>query len=84
MSDRVVPIRENVLLPEHHSPLVVETLQELLAQAERGEIAAFAYVVVDPGSNVFTDWATHGTPDHGFALVGGVARLLYRLNKAQD
>lgn len=82
--DKIVPIRETVLLPQQTSSLVIETLKELLAQAERGEIAAFAYVKVDPAANIYTDWSTHGVREHGFAMVGGVARLLYRLNKAQD
>jgi hypothetical protein len=83
-AENVVPIRDFVLLPREVPTVVLELLRELLERAENGEITAFAYVAIDPGSNLTCNWAYHGTQDHGFAMTGGVTRLLYRMNKAQD
>lgn len=72
-----------VALPQQPVGAVVTALRDLLEAAERGEIQGFCYASIDPGSWIRTNWHFNGR-SNGLALVGGVARLLYRMNVAQD
>lgn len=81
--DVVVPLRDNIVLPERPSEDVVATCRELLKMAEAGEIVGLAYVTVQPNGRPTTGWGVEGT-SNGFILVGAVARLLYTMNQNQD
>jgi hypothetical protein len=63
---------------------IVAVLRELLAQAERGEIAAFACATIAVEGGADVHWAWEGKSADGFALQGAVSRLQYRLNGACD
>ena len=76
----VVPINSDVVIPAQPVSDVVGVLRELLAEAERGELIAFACATVDPGQNVVARWAYNGRLI-GFALMGAVSRLAFRLNE---
>lgn len=79
----VVPISQDVVIPDRPVDDVVDVLRELLAEAERGELLAFACATLDRGQNGAIRWSYCGRL-HGFALMGAVARLQYRLNEACD
>ncbi len=52
---------------------VVEKLQELLEQAQAGEISALAYVVARPGNRVSRGWVS--TAGDGHRLSTGILQL---------
>lgn len=57
-------------------PEVVEHLEELLAQAKRGEVRALAVVSVEPDGGVNSRSTTQG---HFWKLLGGLTVLQHRM-----
>lgn len=82
MSADILPLTDNVLIPDRPSEDVVACAKELLRMAEAGEIAGLAYVTINPTGQPTTDWALIGRAN-GFIMVGAIARLLYRMNRCQ-
>lgn len=80
MSDHRPPMP--VVVPLQRQPFeeVVACLREKLAQAERGEITAFAYVCEYQDGNV-GQYAFHDRGSNIYKLVGAVEALKYRLTK---
>jgi hypothetical protein len=62
---------------------VVETLRELLAEAERGEIIAIAFATENTGRESATGWAG-GERMNTFAVIGAIERLKHRLLVGYD
>jgi hypothetical protein len=79
----VIALTDTVVLPERASETVIESCRNLLEMAERGEIVGIAYVTVNPAGVPVTDWAVQGIAA-SFVLVGGLARLLWRMNRDQE
>jgi hypothetical protein len=61
--------------------VVVETLKEWLAMAERGEITSIAIIGIDRDSDAITEWST---PVKWDPLISGIAKAQYRVLKAAD
>ena len=80
----VVPINGDVVLPGRAAEDVIASIRDLLAEAERGEVFAFACATVDAGGNAAVRWSWQGQSVDGFALMGAVSRLQHRLNEACD
>ncbi len=76
MTDNVITIHGNTL-PGQPVPDVIDTLREMLARAERGEIHAVAIVTVDTVHDVTgTSWSGGAGTRH--ALASGIAMLAQR------
>lgn len=86
---KIVPLR-GAVVPNAPVAGVVEDLRALLAQAERGELRAFAFAVVRADGSVGTGWAKPemgervalSVESHG--LGAGVLTLAYRYAAAGD
>lgn len=83
LSADIVPIADNVALPDRPIEGVVELARELLVLAERGEISGLAFAYVDPALNIHTNWTLKGRTV-GYVLASGVARLLHKMHASQD
>lgn len=83
MVAKVVPIAEDVLLPDETAADVVDLLRKLLSEAEAGEITGVALVCVGPAQQPVPNWAYKGRGT-GFVLAGAVSRLLWCMNQSQE
>lgn len=79
----IISLHGDAPLPVEPDPNIVGICEDLLGRAKRGEVAAIAMVAVDPGGIPVIDWWRTSSAS-GFVLVGGVARLMYRMNQGQD
>lgn len=77
---KVVAMSENIVLPGRAVDEVVDTLRELLACAERGEIVAVAVAAVGANMTARTQYA-YKSNLNGIALMGVATRLQYRLSR---
>lgn len=81
VESKVVRFNDDVTLPGQIDQDIVELLREMLAEAERGEILALACATLDVGGSAKSRWRWTACSTNGFALMGVVSRLLYRLNQ---
>jgi hypothetical protein len=84
MSDQKIHKLTERLLPGEVDALVVETLRDLLARAERGEITAIAFAGAEPNGGAFHGWeGSGGTSLHlGAAILG--LQVRYALQMTDD
>lgn len=77
-SPKVVALNDRVILPGSVSENVVLLLEQLLASARSGEMAAVAVAFLDPKGCPHTTWACTEAL-HGWLLAGAVSVLQFRV-----
>ncbi len=82
MDSKVVPLRAGPVATGAAHPDVIELLERLLAEAQRGEITGIAVAHVDGGDMLMTNWAQGNSTVS--RLVGVAALLQYRIAKTWD
>lgn len=77
MSEKVVGLRNRTVPEGAAEPEVVEKIEELLAMAKRGEVIAFAMVLVSPNLEIMT--SSRNPRGNRHLLVAGTAYLAHDL-----
>jgi hypothetical protein len=79
----VVPLNDNVLAPGVEAKRVIELLEETLAEARRGEIAAISFAAVAPNGEPRTGWSWDDL-NLFWPLLAATTRLTHRLQTRVD
>jgi hypothetical protein len=68
-----------VVSPTGPHPELVALLEQLLAAAKAGALQGMAYAVAERNGNVVTGWTAMPAQTTGFALLGGLEYLRFRI-----